>query len=176
MESWIVKSQKGSELPIAVEAKLKALGWSTEREIELTDILGRRSDDSFGDLRRFGDVDVLAFRKDSPRVLIIECKDLQFRKTPGEVATQLADYRGELKPNGKSDLLKKHLDRIEVLTKNADAVAKRFKLTGPVCIEGHLVFRDPVPMRFAWEHMASRISLSTLDEVDGFARPENAPI
>src|SRR5439155_636693 len=82
MESWIVKSQKGSELPMAVEAKLKELGWNTEREIEMTDVLGRRYDESFGDLRRFGDVDVLAFRDDSTRVLIIECKDLQFRKTP----------------------------------------------------------------------------------------------
>ncbi len=168
MESWIGHAYRknGEEFTKTVEARSIELGWQTKREIELTDILRRRQDERFGDLRKFGDVDVLAWRDGSPRVLIIECKDVQFRKTPGEVAEQLADFRGELTPKGKPDLLRKHLDRIEVLTANSGAVAKRFKLSTPICLEGHLVFRNPVPMRYAWDHMASRVRLSILAELD----------
>ncbi len=95
-------------------------------------LLSRRHDERFGDLKRFGDIDVLAWREGSPRVLAIECKDVEFRKTFGEVAEQLADFRGELKPNGKPDVLRRHLDRIDLLAANADAVARRLKLRGPV--------------------------------------------
>ena len=168
MESWIghVNNENGNEFTREVEAKLNQLGWKTESEIALTNVLARRRDARFGDLKRFGDIDVLAWRDGSSRILAIECKDVQFSKTPGEVAEQLSDFRGELRPNGKPDLLKRHLDRIEVLTANTGAVAKRLKLSTPICVEGHLVFRNPVPMGYAWEHMASRIRLSILAELD----------
>src|SRR5260370_2089081 len=168
MESWIgyVNNKHGNEFTKEVETKLHELGWRTEREIQLTDVLARPSEDRFGDLKRFGDIDVLAWRDASPRVLVVECKDVQFRKTPGEVAEQLADFRGEIKPNGRPDLLERHLNRIDVLTANTSAVAKRLKLSVPIGLEGHLVFRNPVPMRFAWEHMASRVRLSIFAELD----------
>jgi hypothetical protein len=60
---------------------------------------------------------------DTRRVLLIECKDVQYRKTLGEVAEQLADFRSEMRSDGKPDLLKKHLNRVEVLTKRELAVA-----------------------------------------------------
>ena len=169
MESWIghISDKTGSEFAQSVEEKLNELGWKTRLEIEMTNILARRRDPRFGDLRRFGDVDVLAWRDGSPRVLAIECKDVQFRKTPGEVAEQLSDFRGELRPNGKPDLLKRHLDRLEVLSSNADDVAKRLNLQKPIQLEGHLVFRNPVPMKFAWDQMASRVRLSIFDELHG---------
>jgi hypothetical protein len=167
MESWIghVNNENGNTFTREVEAELNGLGWKTEREIYLTKLLARGSDERFGDLKPYGDIDVLAWRPDSQRILAIECKDVQFRKTPGEVAEQLADFRGELKPTGKPDLLRKHLNRIEVLNANIDDVARRLKLNPPVSIEGHLVFRNPVPMQYAWEHMASRIRLSLFKEL-----------
>lgn len=168
MESWIghVNNENGNKFTREVQAKLNQLGWKTEAEIELTNVLARRRDARFGDLKRFGDIDVLAWRDGSSRILAIECKDVQFSKTPGEVAEQLADFRGELKSNGKPDLLKRHLDRIDVLTANADDVAKRLKLRAPISVEGHLVFRNPVPMRYAWDHLASRIRLSIFAGLD----------
>ncbi len=169
MESWVghISNKNGSEFARAVEARLNELGWKTKLEIEMTDVLARRHDPRFGDLRRLGDVDVLAWRDGSPRVLAVECKDVQFRKTPGEVAEQLSDFRGELRPNGKPDLLRRHLDRLEVLTANSDDVAKRLRLQKPIQLEGHLVFRNPVPMKFAWDHMASRVRLTIFDGLDG---------
>ena len=102
------------------------------------------------------------------RILVIECKDLQYRKTVGEIAEQLADYRGEQRRDGKADDLRKHLDRVAVLKAHRERVANYLKLDhaeasdggAVIKIEGHLVFRHPVPMRFAWEHMAGKIHLS----------------
>lgn len=168
MARWIghISRENGAAFTKAVEDRLNGLGWRTRRETTLTKLLAPGNDDRFGDLKRFGDVDVLAWRDGSPRVLAIECKDVQFRKTFGEVAEQLADFRGVLKPNGKPDLLRRHLDRIDVLSAYADAVAKKLGLNAPASIEGHLVFKNPVPMRYAWDHMASRIRLSIFAELD----------
>ena len=168
MESWAgyISARNGSEFAQTVERRLNDLGWETKLEIAMTDVLSHVQGASLGDLKKFGDVDVLAWRNGSPRVLAIECKDVQFRKTPGEVAEQLSDFRGELRPNGKPDLLKRHLDRLEVLSANAALVAKRLKLLLPIQLEGHLVFRNPVPMRFVWDRIESRVRLSIFDELD----------
>jgi hypothetical protein len=168
MASWLghANNKQRTEFNNSVEMRLKELGWETEREIHLTKLLQRPSDPKRGGLKGFGDIDVLAWSRQSGRVLVIECKDLQFRKTYGEVSEQLADFRGVIRSNGKPDLLKKHLDRLEVVTDNASIVAKRLKLAAPIILEGHLVFKNPVPMRFAWDHMASRVQLSLFSELD----------
>jgi hypothetical protein len=31
---------------------------------------------------------------------------------------------------------------------------------------GHLVFKNPVPMQFAWDKMASKIKLSLFDQLE----------
>jgi hypothetical protein len=139
---------------------MSEIGWRVRSEIKLTEILGRSLD------RNYGDVDVLAWSAESGRVLAIECKDLQYHKTLGEVAEQLADFRGEVRPNGKPDHLKRHLDRLEILNLYKSEVSRALKLTSPIQIEGHLVFKNPVPMRFAWEHMKSRVRLSLFSELD----------
>jgi hypothetical protein len=84
----------------------------------------------------------------------------------GEIAEQLADFRGEVRADGKPDHLKRHLDRLEVLAGLKSAISKALKLESPIQIEGHLVFKNPVPMRFAWENMASRIQLSLFAELN----------
>lgn len=55
------------------------LGWQVAPEIKLTKILRMPLD------RDYGDVDVLAWSPTKGRVLIIECKDLQFKKTYGKL-------------------------------------------------------------------------------------------
>ena len=77
--------RQGRAFTAEVGARLTELGWNVEEEVNVTKLVGA----SLG--RDYGDVDVLAWRLDSDRVLLIECKDLQYRKTFGEVAEQLAD-------------------------------------------------------------------------------------
>jgi hypothetical protein len=143
-----------------VASRMRELDWQVEQGIKLTKLLGRSFD------RDYGDIDVLAWRPASGRVLIMECKDLQFQKTMGDIAEQLADFRGEVEADGKPDNLKRHLDRLEILAGFKSAISKALKLESPIQLEGHLVFKNPVPMRFAWENMASRIRLSLYAELN----------
>jgi hypothetical protein len=106
-----------------------------------------------------GDIDVLAWRDDG-RVLAIECKDVQFRKTLGEMAEQLSDFRGEIRSNGKRDELRKHLDRIEVIRRHLPLVAAYVGHSSLDSIESHLLFRNPVPMEFALTRMAGQVQVS----------------
>lgn len=162
MQGWIghANNVHRSEFNSAVALRMRELGWEAEHEIKLTKIIGRPLD------RDYGDIDVLAWRPGSGRVLAIECKDLQFNKTLGEVAEQLADFRGEYRTDGKPDHLKRHLNRLEVLAVNQGEVSKALKLAAPIQIEGHLVFKNPVPMRFARDRMATRINVSLFEELD----------
>jgi hypothetical protein len=166
---WLgrAKHRQGTAFTAEVAAKLRLLGWEVQSEVRVSKILGMNL------AKDFGDVDVLAWKEHSRKILIVECKDLQYRKTVGEIAEQLADYRGELRRNGTPDDLRKHLDRIAVLRAHGERVVRYLKLgTAGGCdgdaaekIEGHLVFRDPVPMRFAWEHMAEKIHLSVFTDL-----------
>jgi hypothetical protein len=162
MRIWIGHANNVQRLAFnsIVADKMRQLGWEVEPEIKLTKLLNRSLD------RDYGDIDVLAWRPNVGRVLVMECKDLQYHKTIGEVAEQLSDFRGELRSDGKSDHLKKHLDRVEVVKSQQPAVAKTLKLSSPITIEGHLVFKNPVPMQFAWDHMANKIRLSLFTELD----------
>jgi hypothetical protein len=162
MRKWIGHANDAhrSEFNSTVARRMRELGWKAEHEIRLTKILGRALD------RNYGDIDVLAWRPDSGRVLVIECKNLQFNKTMGEVAEQLADFRGEDRSDGKPDHLKRHLNRLQVLAAHTTEVSKALKLAAPIQMEGHLVFRNTVPMRFAWERMQGRIQLSLFAELD----------
>ena len=98
-------------------------------------------------------------------MVVVECKDVLFRKTPGEVAEQLTDFMGEVKPNGKRDELRKHLDRLDILHGESEALKKFCKLDASPGIEGLLVFRNPVPMQWAWERLKEKTAISTLDTI-----------
>jgi hypothetical protein len=149
-----------------MEAVLQQLGWQTETEVKLTKILGRRLN------RDYGDVDVLAWRPNEGRILVIECKDVQFKKTFGEICEQLADFRGELRPNGKPDYLRRHLDRMDVLNEFSNEVAAYLNLVGDnPLLESHLVFKNPVPMKYALSKLSERVSVSLFDEISGWAKP-----
>lgn len=161
MRKWAGTSRdrQGSEFATEVATRLSESGWEVETEVTVTKLLGRSFD------RDYGDVDVLARKPGSDRVLLIECKDVQYRKTDGEIAEQLSDFRGSVRSDGKPDLLLKHLNRIEVIKQEATALARYLRLDMPPAIEGHLVFKNPVPMRYAWEHMKERISLHVFDDL-----------
>jgi hypothetical protein len=162
MELWLgrVNDVQRTKFNKTVAARLRQLGWNTKAEVKITEILGRSFD------RDYGDVDVLAWRNDNGRTLAIECKDLQSQTTMAEVAEQLSDFRGETRANGKRDHLKRHLDRLAILSANSDVVARFLKLPAPLAIEGHLVFSRDVPMRFAWKHIANQVRLSLFEGLE----------
>jgi hypothetical protein len=162
MRRWIghANNTQRSEFNSIVARRMRELGWKADSEVRLTKILGRSLD------RDYGDIDVLAWRPESGRVLAMECKDVQFLKTLGEVAEQLADFRGEVRPDGKPDHLKRHLDRLDVLAGYRESVARFLRLRLPIQVDGHLVFRNPVPMQFAWDDTAMRVRLSLFSDLD----------
>jgi hypothetical protein len=162
MRKWIGRANHlhRTAFNTKVAERMRELGWQAEAETKVTKILRQSLD------RDYGDVDVLAWKPRTGRVLAIECKDLQFNKTMGEVAEQLADFRGLLGPDGKRDALRRHLDRVEILAAHPAEIAKALPLAAPAQIEGHLVFKNPVPMRFAWKRMTTTIKLSLVAELD----------
>jgi hypothetical protein len=162
MCKWIghANNVQRSAFNTTVGQRMKELGWLIEKEIKVTRILGGPLD------RNYGDIDVLAWQPDTGRVLAIECKDVQYNKTLGQVAEQLSDFLGVVRADGKRDLLRKHLDRLEMLNAHKSEVEKSLKMSMPAKLEGHVVFRNLVPMRFAWERMASKVRLSLFEELD----------
>jgi hypothetical protein len=162
MRRWIgqASNKRGTAFNSEVADRLRELGWETDSDVNVTHLLGK------GFERNYGDVDVLAWNQSTGVVLLIECKDLQYHKTLGEVAEQVSDFRGEIKPNGKPDLLKKHLDRLDLIEQHPVEVAAFTGLTSSPDIQGLLVFRNPVPMQFAWEEMKSRLPICLFEDLD----------
>jgi hypothetical protein len=152
-------NSRGAAFTRDVAAALDAAGWQTATEVAVTKLMGRGFD------RNYGDVDVLAWRATDGRVLAIECKDVQYRKTYGEIAEQLADFRGETRSDGKHDYLKKHLLRMDILGGDLDAVSRFTGVTPLTAVESHLMFRHPVPMEFALRTMAGKVTVSHFDKV-----------
>ena len=162
MRAWAGKQAdiRGAAFTRLVAESLAAEGWEVETEVRITKILNRRLD------KDYGDVDVLAWRKCDGRVLVIECKDLQFRKTYGEICEQLADFRGGVRSNDRPDLLLKHLTRMDILSQRASDVAAYLKL-GAVrpALESHLVFKHPVPMKYALSRLEEKVTVSIFDDL-----------
>jgi hypothetical protein len=159
MRKWKarISDQRGREFTLKVSGRLRELGWETDTEVKMTRLLKKGLD------RDYGDVDVLAWNKASGRVLAIECKDLQYRKTPGEIAEQLSDFRGETDAKGKADYLRKHLDRMGVIEQHLPEVGKFVGMAGLAKVESHLVFHNPVPMQFALQHMSALVAANIFD-------------
>lgn len=140
----IARERDGAEFNERVASRMEELGWRVEREIKLKKVLRKGFD------RDYGDIDVLAWKAESGRVLIMECKDLQFKKTYGEIAEQLSDYRGLASPDGRRrDSLRKHLDRMALLREHPVELVRFLGLDSIGEIESHLVFSHPVPMMFS---------------------------
>jgi hypothetical protein len=161
MRSWRGRTtaERGVAFNAEVAQRLRELGWQARADINVSTILGAA-------FKRYGDVDVLAWNPATGRILLIECKDLQFGKTFGEIAEQLAEFRGQTRADGSPDKLRRHLDRIDVLTTHADALAKFVGVLTANAIEGHLVFKNPVPMQFAGARMAAQIRVHIVESLD----------
>ena len=98
--------------------------------------------------------------------MVIECKDVHYRKTYGEIAEQLSDFRGEITSDGKADMLKKHLDRVSVVRGDFASVKKYVGITDATEIESHLVFKNPVPMQYAAHNIGKLVQVLLYDDLD----------
>lgn len=150
--------RRGRQFAQEVANRMAELGWDVEPEIKLTKVLRKQLD------RDYGDIDVLAWNQKTARVLLIECKDVHFHKTAGEIAEQLSKFQGKLR-NGKRDRLRKHLDRCTIMRDNVQSLAKFVGTTTSPAIEGWVVFRNPVPMLLAWEEITDAVSVTTLGDL-----------
>ena len=126
--------------------------------IKFGEILGQDPDEDPGD------IDVLAWRKDG-RIVLLECKRLQFAKTPSEVAKQLAKFRGVADDKGRPDRLAKHLNRWTIARQNLAAFFIFTGLSGPTIGAG-LVFSNTVPMQFAVDRMSEKLWVDTIAHLD----------
>jgi hypothetical protein len=161
MRAWAGASsdRRGKEFNREVAGRLQQLGWHVESEVPITKLLRK------GFARDYGDVDVLAWRTDPLRVLIVECKDVQFRKTYGEIAEQLADFRGEMTSEGKPDHLCRHLDRMDLISSHLGELGRYLRTEVTLPPESHLVFKNPVPMQFALKRMEARVKVHLFSEL-----------
>ena len=147
MRRWNGATKDKTDFNGRVAERLRQLGWSAKSDVGVTTILQRSDDAEFGNIKRFGDVDVLAWDKKTRRIMALECKDLMYRKTPGEIAEQLSNFRGELDNKGKPDLLLKHMNRVVVLRANMSDLVNYTGVIDPA-LEDYLVFR-------VWTHKSA---------------------
>ena len=143
MRRWwnLVQDREAKDFEQLVCTELKKLGWSAVARKRFSEILGK------GLPQDPGDIDVLAWRSDG-RIVVLECKNLQFAKTPSEIAKQLSKYQGTDDEKGKPDMLAKHLKRVALARKHVTTFQKYTGVrTGS--IEGALVFSKSVPIIYA---------------------------
>lgn len=159
MRSWRehIVAKEAAEFEERVVTRLQELGWQAKRGAKFSHILGRKlSEDP-------GDIDVLAWHPDG-RIVLLECKDLQFAKTSCEIAKQLYKFRGKIDEKGRSDLLGKHLKRMKLARENVATFQSHLQLP-EVRIDGALVFAHTVPMSFAAERIGHAVTLLTFEQL-----------
>ena len=159
MRRWwnLVQDREAKDFEQSVCTELQKMGWSAVLRKTFSEILGK------GLPQDPGDIDVLAWRPDG-RIVVLECKNLLFAKTPSEIASQLSKYQGSEDDKGRPDMLAKHLKRVALARKH---VNKFEEYTG-VCtgfIEGALVFSDSVPMIFAKNQIENNILHLIFDQL-----------
>jgi len=160
MRRWADRASNtnGQEFEETVANKLRTSGWSVRRGIKFGEILGRDPDEDPGD------IDVLAWHEGG-RIVLLECKHLQFAKTPSEIAKQLSKFRGEVDAKGKPDRLAKHLNRWTIARQNSEAFSKFTGLSDPTIYAG-VVFSNTVPMQFAVDRMSEKLWTGTIAQLE----------
>jgi hypothetical protein len=156
MLSWQAKvsGERGTEFANKVADRLRENGWEARVEVKISGLFNRSFD------RDYGDIDVLAWKSKEGRVLAIECKDLQFKKTFGEMAEQLSDFRGVIRSNGKPDLLLKHLDRMKLINAHLKVFERVIGFIPPRPVESHLLFSNAVPMEYSLRDRAAEVRVT----------------
>ena len=154
---WLGKAREGHSFNRMVGQRFAETGWRVRENVRLQEVLGRAI---AGDA---GDVDVLAWKEDGRRVLVVECKDLAPARTYSEVAALLSGYQGRT-VRGKSDKLKKHLDRVEAIRRELGRVGQFTGIERPEVVSC-LVCSGVVPMQYARIEALAETLVGTIEEV-----------
>jgi hypothetical protein len=145
MKAWVGKAnnERGHEFNEEVSNRLQQLGLCIELEATIQKITGKPQS------KDLGDIDVLAWDKKKSKIYILECKNLHFAKTLGEIAEQLNRFRGVIDKKGKPDELAKHLRRVQWAESNTETLSKYTGLPFErSSIEHFIVFSNQVPMKY----------------------------
>lgn len=135
----------GLEFNERVSENLQRLGLRAWPSAHLSWCLNRKATE---ELKRLGDIDVLAVSPSGRCIWVIEAKDLKLCRTLGEVARRLSEYRGRINAKGKPDSLMRHLRRVEFVRANARNLVGRLGLSdAPRTVCGLVVVRAPQPMQ-----------------------------
>ena len=158
MKKWIgaQRNQSGHRFNQEAAEKFSSLGWQVESDVKISKILQKKTK------KDYGDVDVLAWEPSEKIVYLVECKNLEFAKTQGEIAKQIYEFRGVIKSDGKSDRLKKHIDRYHFLNENIDKLEDYLKLESINELKVMLLFRQTVPITYDSD---IEIIISSFDEI-----------
>ena len=162
MRSWVGKERNriGHQFNEDVAKEFLRVGWEAESDVKLTKLLNKKLD------KNYGDIDVVAWNRKKCKVYLIECKKLEFAKTPGEIARQIYDFRGVVRDDGKPDRLYKHLQRIKVINQNKDRLIKYLGLDDSVEILPALLFSGIVPMSFVDSKPLKQVSVMSFDDIE----------
>jgi hypothetical protein len=130
-----VANAEGAGFTQEVAATLRLHGWEARTEVQMS---------TLGAPQELGDLDVVAWRTDDPRLLLIECKRLQPARTIGEISELLKQFRGEA-----GDRLGRHVRRRNWIRDHLNALARVIEVPRYAStIRPLLVTNRDVPMRF----------------------------
>lgn len=134
--------RNGHEFNRKVAKRFCELKWNTSKELKLTR-LGGAAD--------LGDIDVLAWRRESGLIYVVECKSLRFDRTCGEIGERLAEYAlGTV--DGKRTPLQKHLDRFSFVQANREQLTLLTHIPiERIELRSALVTEKLVPMQYSGE-------------------------
>ena len=138
MRAWIgaINNKRGHEFNERVAEEFRKLNFQARASVQMTEF---NVPSDRGDL---GDIDVLAWDA-SGRVFLVECKNLRFAMTVGEIVDQLNRFRGEA-----TDELGKHLNRCQWLVQNPGRLEKVIGWHESLDLKPLMVSNTIVPMQF----------------------------
>jgi hypothetical protein len=162
MKRWLGEeaNRRGHAFASKVFEAMQSVGYQARLETKIDSLVDEKL------TRDFGDVDVLAWRPPGKTVLVIECKDLRFAKTPNEIAEQLTRFTGQILASGERDDLLKHIDRCNLLKERSQVLAERIGMQRQdIKIETIVCFSNPVPMQYVKTRLGD-VSFMTLQELE----------
>jgi len=161
MKRWFGKvASENVQFNKLVVKKLRSLGLEAKDDTNLSELINGSKDIVVDEYKASGDVDALAWDTAHGAVYVIECKQLQTKKTPGEMAEQLSKYSGE----GKQDKLRKHLARLFVLRRHKNELSKKLGFEVKH-VHGAVIFSNHVPMQFD-KHVSILTPVIRLNDLD----------
>ena len=157
---------EGKDFEKKVASRISRLGFRVEVGWHISRILNRKA------RKGLGDVDVLVINYDKPSICIVEVKNLRLCRTSYEIASRIAEYRGEevidRRGRKRPDKLLRHIRRVNYLRRNIPVLVKRFTFSRVPTVRGLLVFDSPQPVQIERRHDSGCCQSILVDDVSSF--------